>query len=387
MNKLEKRSLFSFLLLYLSSSLLFLSFAAYWYFSTQKLSLENIHYYKMQHSVDAINTSIVMAHMKQENFCFNRALDNFKGIEKYQVGFFDDRRVKVGGNLTMKNIDFFSSYYQDGEKKVLVSTGSFDHLNIHYVVLVSEALPALIQTLTLKVSAILFLSFIMVGLIGWRLSKMFLRPIHQKIQEIEHFIKDITHELNTPITALLLSSKRLKEKAYYDEKIVRNISISTKQLFDMYNALAFTSFSHSGYRDEELSFSKLVQESIEYFDELLGSKEIKLISRLLDKDLFMDTQKAKMLINNILSNAIKHSMTNSTISVELTETSLLVTDEGIGIEKEKLGTVFKRFTRASDYSGGFGVGLSVVKHICDDYGFKVEVESIINKGTSVKIIF
>ena len=387
MNKLEKRSFFSFLLLYLSSSLLFLSLTAYWYFHTQKLSIENIHYYKMQHYVDDINTQIVMAHMQQKEFFLSSALAKVDNGERYLIGFFDNKGVKVGGNLTSSNIDFTRSYYQDGVRSIIVSTGSFDHLNIHYVVLVSDTLPLFIQSLTLKVLTLLLLSFVMVGVIGWRLSKMFLKPIHQKIVEIEHFIKDITHELNTPITALLLSSKRLKDKAHYDEKIVRNISISTKQLFEMYNALAFTSFTRSGYKDEKISFSSLVEESLSYFDELLESKRIKLVCDISDKELFMDIQKAKMLINNIISNAIKYSMPGTTIRVELNSSLLLVKDEGIGIEKEKLSSVFKRFTRASDYSGGFGVGLSVVKHICDDYGFHIEIESKLDEGTLVKIIF
>ena len=387
MNRLEKDSFFSFLLLYLMSSLVFLSISAYWYFNTQKLSIETLHYYKMQHFIDKVNERIIVAHMKKKTFSFTRALTQEAEKEAYEVAFFNKNKQRIGGVIALDNEDFNHTYYQRDNKKILISKGSYDHLGIHYVVLSTDALPVLIQSLTIKVFIIGLLAFVLVCIIGWSLSKMFLMPIRQKMDEIEHFIKDISHELNTPITALMLSSKRLKDKALYDEKIVRNISISTKQLFDMYNALAFTNFSQTGYRDEMLSFSKLVSESTAYFDELLQSKKITLKSNISDKELLIDPQKAKMLINNILSNAIKYSMPNSEILVDLDTSKLVIKDQGIGIDEDKLESIFKRFTRASDYSGGFGVGLSVVKHICDDYGFKVKVHSVIDEGTSVEIIF
>ncbi|RLA58174.1 MAG: sensor histidine kinase, partial [Epsilonproteobacteria bacterium] len=64
-----------------------------------------------------------------------------------------------------------------------------------------------------------------------------------------------------------------------------------------------------------------------------------------------------------------------------------IIDEGIGIEESKQKEIFEKFKRGTDYSGGFGVGLSIVKSICDEYGIKIDLKSVIKKGTEFKLIF
>jgi len=82
--------------------------------------------------------------------------------------------------------------------------------------------------------------------------------------------------LNTPITAIMMSTSRLKAKKDYDEKTVKNISISTKQLYDIYASLSFLSFDNSSEEAFALMFDKIVKEDIAYFSELLEKKNIKL---------------------------------------------------------------------------------------------------------------
>jgi len=95
--------------------------------------------------------------------------------------------------------------------------------------------------------------------------------------EIENFVKDTTHELKTPITALMMSTSRAKSKKEYDEKIIQNISISTKQLYDIYSSLTYLSFDHKSEEAQRLAFEDVIQSSIEYFDELLERKNISLL--------------------------------------------------------------------------------------------------------------
>jgi len=206
------------------------------------------------------------------------------------------------------------------------------------------------------------------------------------MQEIENFVKDTTHELNTPITALMMSTSRAKSKKSYDAKIIQNISISTKQLYDIYASLSYISFE-SKEEDVELNFDSVVQESIEYFNELLEKKKMSL-SFTKEKCLLSITPtKAKMLINNLLSNAIKYSHPNSNITINLSQKSFEIKDEGIGIAQDKLESIFKRFSRANSYAGGFGVGLNIVDGIVKKYNYKINIYSKENVGTSIIILF
>jgi len=207
------------------------------------------------------------------------------------------------------------------------------------------------------------------------------------MQEIEDFVKDTTHELNTPITAIMMSTSRLKAKKDYDEKTVKNISISTKQLYDIYASLSFLSFDHNSEEARELQFNEVIKENIAYFSELLEKKNITLKRQLEVCPVKMAPTKAKMIINNLLSNAIKYSNPNTNIKITTTKNSFSIQDEGIGIAKDKLHEIFKRFVRANSYAGGFGVGLNIVESIVKEYDFNIDIVSEENKGTIVTILF
>ena len=127
------------------------------------------------------------------------------------------------------------------------------------------------------------------------------------MQEIEEFVKDTTHELNTPITALLMSASRAKSKKVYDENIIQNISISSKQLHDIYASLSFLSFDNASEEAQELSFDEVISDAVKYFDELLNKKRITLKFEKEPCFLSIAPTKAKMLVNNIISN-LRHTL-------------------------------------------------------------------------------
>ena len=80
-------------------------------------------------------------------------------------------------------------------------------------------------------------------------------------------------------------------------------------------------------------------------------------------------------------------MPNTTISITLTPEYFTIKDEGVGISKEKLEAIFELYKRESDIAGGFGVGLNIVKQICDAYNIKVTVSSELEKGSEFTLFF
>ena len=95
------------------------------------------------------------------------------------------------------------------------------------------------------------------------------------------------------------------------------------------------------------------------------------------------------IIDNNLSNAIKYSKdsSNITISLQKEQNSIKLgfKDEGVGIKDSS--KIFERYFRGDKITGGFGIGLSIVKNICEKNGIKIEVKSQINKGSSFMYIF
>lgn len=379
MNKITKKSFYSFLTLYLLSSFVFLSLASYWFYNAQ-ISMEmSSDYNKMSNITSKIDSDLKYAHMMNEEFVL-------KLFPNTTVALYDENKnLKYGS--TLKKVDFSKKYYMDGETYTLVSQKAIEHMGIRYIVIQNNECTKNVGKLKNKILFVAIIVAFIIIIISVILSYMFLKPIKDKMLEIEDFVKDTTHELNTPITALMMSTSRIKTKKEYDEKIVKNISISTKQLYEMYSSLAFLSFDTSSEEAIDLQFNNIAIKSIEYFSELLEIKNISLEFKEEKCMLHIAPTKAKMLINNLLSNAIKYSPPNTKIFINCTQDYFSIKDEGIGIEKNKLSKIFKRFTRASKYAGGFGIGLNIVHNIVKEYNYKIHIDSEVNKGTEITISY
>ena len=379
MNKITKRSFYSFLALYLISSFIFLVLAAYWFFTSQVSMEMNNNFYKMTHIADRVSSKIIKAHMMDKSY-------DLELVPNASIALYDkDMRLLQGG--VTKSIDFKNEFYMANGTFTLVSERASGHLGVQYVVVQSSQCLYNVDVLKNKVAYTVILTALFIIIISVFLSYMFLKPLKDKMKEIEDFVKDTTHELNTPITALMMSTSRLKSKKTYDEKINKNISISTKQLYDIYSSLSFLSFDTKSEQVEKVAFDTVVQESTEYFRELLEKKKMSVELALEPCMIDIAPTKAKMLINNLLSNSIKYSTPNTKISINLTKNSFTIKDEGIGIPKDKLDEIFKRFVRASSYAGGFGVGLNIIDSIVKEYDYKISINSTELVGTTITIDF
>jgi len=303
-----------------------------------------------------------------------------------KVALLDEDKNILYGSLSQE-VDFSKEFYMQGDFFTLVSQRTAQHLGVSYTIVQSgECIQNIMVLKNTVLYTVIFTAFFII-IIAIFLSYIFLKPIKDKMLEIENFVKDTTHELNTPITALMMSTSRINSKKIYDEKIINNILISTKQLYEIYASLSYLSFDHDSEDAEELAFEDVVKESIEYFGELLNKKNITLVKELKPSPICIAPTKAKMLINNLLSNAIKYSKPNTTIHIATDKKGFIVEDEGIGIAKAELENILKRFVRASSYAGGFGVGLNIVDSIAKEQGFKLSIDSKEGVGTTVTISY
>jgi two-component system OmpR family sensor kinase len=305
----------------------------------------------------------------------------------YSVSLINERHgivygAKLEGFAVEKN-----AYFEYGSSTVLVSDATQGHLDISYVVVQSNRLSEMLHTLKTTVISMMVLAATVIVVIAWILSKLFMRPVRQKIDQVETFIKDVTHELNTPITALRMATERAMEKETYDKKAFRNISISTKQLYDIYASLTYLNFSHKEEKAAPIDLNTLLLKSIDYYKELCESKRIVLHVESESLLFPIAPDRATMLFGNLISNAIKYSMANSEVVVSLKNGIFTIEDHGIGIDPERVSKIFERYNRETEYAGGFGVGLNIVQSICTDHHIKIDVRSEKGKGTIFGLTF
>lgn len=370
MNDLEKHSFYSFLAIYLISSLFFVLLSSFWYYSSQKNSLENETYYKLTHLADTISGQIINAQMKG----ISLSLPNEEGYTYVLVTLDDKETYDVG-------------YYEKDGYKVLVSASPQEHLNIAYVLVKTQLYFDKLEALKFDVASRSGLVFIAIFFISFILAKLFMKPVHKRIEQIEEFIQDVSHELNTPITALKMSASRAIKKEVYDKKILTNISISTKQLETIYNSLTYLNFSDKQEESTSVALDDVVKRVVKYYSELSDAKGIVVETQIEEALLHIIESRAELLISNLLSNAIKYSMPESTIHITLKNGLFIIKDEGVGIAKDKLEAIFELYNRDSKIAGGFGVGLNIVKQICDTYKIEVKVSSVLGEGSEFRLEF
>lgn len=133
-----------------------------------------------------------------------------------------------------------------------------------------------------------------------------------------------------------------------------------------------------------MEFSTFLEDRIAYFEPLAFAKEI-FFETNIQPELFIMINRIELqrIIDNNVTNAIKYSHPKSTILITLLEDGndivFKIKDQGIGIKE--VDKIFDRHYRGDIVKGGFGIGLNIVKSICEKYGIKINVESEENQGS------
>jgi len=188
-----------------------------------------------------------------------------------------------------------------------------------------------------------------------------------------------------PISSLTMATDEALKRGECTPKTMKNISISTRQLYDIYRSLTYLNFRKKDEVSEMLSINEVVEKSIEYYRLFAEIKHITFNMDVEKISCSIPESQITLLLGNLIGNAIKYSSPRSTIDISLKNRILTIADEGIGIDPDKHKEIFKKFKRGIDYSGGFGIGLNIVKSICDEYGIKIELDSKPGVGTEFRL--
>lgn len=384
MSSQEKITFYKFLSLYLISSYVLLIIISFLYFETKKLLIHTDIHFKLHEQSTQISHKL--------NLLIKRGIsdiDNLKKelpLEEYKIEFVNKDMKTLGKNATTYSKDILYKKMNDVHHNCLVAkeVSLKNSHNIWGYILKDVKYEQSIQEVKYNIYfAFLFIS-ICVGIIGYFLSKLFLKPINNHIKNLNNFIKDINHELNTPITSLMIASKELSKKD--DDRLIKSIRISAKQLYEICQTLININFSLKD-NIENINLKDVLDESINYFSEILISKNIKIDKDIYDVFYSGDKEKLQRVFNNLISNAIKHSYPNSTIEISLKNNTFIIKDYGIGIAKDIQDKIFNRYYTQNKDSRSFGIGLDVIKKICFEYDIDISIQSVKNEYASFVLKF
>ncbi|WP_121627725.1 sensor histidine kinase [Poseidonibacter antarcticus] len=355
-------------------------FIALLYFQNEKKLYFDLTKTKMQNVVSNITSQIIFSHMK------NKKIDTsqFLRTKLYKIAFYDKDKKKMYGNLDEK-IDFSKKIIKKDKYFILLDNSTYGHLGIYYIAIKENVYFQRVQNLKNEIIILFMTIYTILALIGFYLARLFLKPIKDEREKLNNFIKDTTHELNTPISAILMSC----EKEELSKKQIERIRLASVKISEIYKDLTyiFLEDKEKKINLEDISLKEIIEEELKYFDVLAQKKKITINISLEELKFMIDKNDFIRVFNNILSNAIKYNKKTGFINIELKDKKLLIKDSGIGIEEKKVKDIFNRYYRATNDSGGFGIGLNIVKNICDEYKIKIDVHSKIKEGTTFILTF
>lgn len=226
-------------------------------------------------------------------------------------------------------------------------------------------------------------SFALIALVSRFLVKIALKPLESKITMLNSFIKDFTHEINTPLSVILLSIEQLEKQQNIDTTKFARMKLAAKTLSQTYSDLIFLTFPDTISNEEErIVMKEAIRERLEYFRLFFERKQIALSVDLQgDSTILASKSKINKMLDNLISNAIKYNKKGGFVSVNLKGRALSIKDSGYGIDEKNLTKIFERYARFNSDQGGFGIGLSLVKSICKEYHIEISCHSKLGEGS------
>lgn len=240
-----------------------------------------------------------------------------------------------------------------------------------------------ILILTLCIGLFIFISIYLV-------IKASIEPFKKANEYLDAFFNDAMHELKTPLGIIQLNLEILENKQKKSKELERSIN-ATKNLFLVYEDIEYLIKQKSvKYNKEKIDFTYTLNQRLDQFESLANPRNIKFKLNIEDNiSVLINRTHILRIIDNTLSNAIKYSFKDTLITVELIKNKndiiFSVHNYAKAIKNKK--NIFNRYHKENHIKGGFGIGLNIVKNICDANNIDIFLDSTNENGTTFKYTF
>ncbi len=194
----------------------------------------------------------------------------------------------------------------------------------------------------------------------------------------DKFLKNAIHEINTPLS-IILTNIELYNLRYKKNRYLTKIEAGVKIIHNIYNDLSYlVKKDRVKYKKEEINFSEFLKERVEFFEDVAKGNSLEIVTDIEENIYikFNPTQLQRVCDNNI-SNAIKYSKESEKVYIYLykSDGNIVFDIKNRGEKIKEVEKLFERFYREDEAKGGFGLGLSIVKEICEKNSVKIDVSS------------
>lgn len=215
--------------------------------------------------------------------------------------------------------------------------------------------------------------------------------ISRDYKKLKEFSENASHELQTPIAIIkakieaMLQDESLSSEAAAQ---LQTINSSATRLARINKSLTILSKLDSEEYEEKkvIALKNFIQKKVKDFIEIAESKRIVVeIKTLEDFDIRINEDHLELLLSNLFSNAIKHNYEGGKIIIDLHESAFTIKNTGMPLDKEPK-KMFERFEKGKYSSESYGLGLVIVKEICDAYKIRIDY-TVQDEWHEIRIVF
>jgi len=199
------------------------------------------------------------------------------------------------------------------------------------------------------------------------------------VEDQDRFIKTSIHEINTPLSIIITNIDLFKMR-YGQNRYLSKIEAASKIIHNLYNDLSYCiRRDRLEQSANSIDFSAFLYDRIDYFSEVAIGNALSFKAEIEDDiDINFNLMQLQRLCDNTITNAIKYSYKNGTITIGLKKekNSIIFWVKNRGKDIKDTAKIFERYYRENRIKGGFGLGLNIVNDICIRNNIEVKVSSI-----------
>ena len=347
----EKRSFWKFFLTYFSSVAILILVAGHFYYDQQ---------YQQR--------------IKDEHFAI---IDYARQLKMHEPITATD----INHTIVTKKISHFSMHNLAVNNTTFKKYIPANKWRTHYILITKKRahFDAHIQELRLQIIAIQFLLLMLFAVISLYLTNSALRPMQEAISKLDKFTKDLIHDLNTPLTTIKLNLKLLtKNPELKEHKALKRIEKSSYEISELHENLKVL-LEEDTFQLEKLSVCEITNELLQNYKTIYTRLDFKMECHALESQL--NENAFKQILHNLFSNACKYNVKEGSIKIYSKGKTLYIEDSGSGIENPE-----RIFERNYSEQSSSGIGLDIVKRLCDAMNIAIEITSS-TEGTRVALTF